>query len=128
MGKLMEALILLPLVTFSFIGTAEAETVWWQCQVPGFDKPIDFISHITHTAEGYKITESRTIGSNQVVDTSVTRGKYAISFIEELDTGAVNAVTIILSTGRAIYSSNKYVLDTDKIMASQVEAKCTELK
>jgi hypothetical protein len=65
------------------------------------------------------------VGNNGVSDVSVYRGRDAITFMELLDSGAVQTTTISLKTGRSIHSRHTITSPDGVPLPSQYLGSCS---
>jgi hypothetical protein len=65
------------------------------------------------------------VGNNGVSDVSVYRGSDAITFMELLDSGAVQTTTISLKTGRSIHSRHTITSPDGVPLPSQYLGSCS---
>ena len=87
----------------------------WKCTFPGFDNPMTLIFDL-------KKRSGLIVGNLGTSPAEVRFGNDAVSFMEVLQTGAVQTLTIIFKTGAAVYSRHS-VID-GKFTASQTQGSC----
>jgi hypothetical protein len=99
----------------AFLGLSNslhAASASWRCEFPVYGEPITYIVELG-TGKG------KVVGNIGVSDVWVVEGTVAISFVEPLQSGAVQLTTIVRKTGEAAHSRNTVISGVDKFIPTQ---------
>ena len=114
-------------ILIAFTGEALSKTLIFSCQFKQFSSPDglkkvdDFsLTYIVDMADGKSVL----MGNAGLADVSLVNGEYGLTFLEQLETGAVQSTTIQLSSGSAVHSRHT-MTSQNSFIPSQYYGSCS---